>query len=777
MLSIIIVFSIIISVHEYILNNGETIRVSLKSHSRYLFYIKARQYQNTDITINLHEMNSIPFNKWSFYEQNYEERNVGGSDYNNINFTKIKNETFIFFTYKPTSYRCVNFYFMIAPNIDYPLIEVKAVVNGDQYNFTNGEEKLLSNLKANNTYYLDCFPTYAKRETINVTMYMKYTKKKPFDKFYIHEYSNAGSYYNQYTINYVNYTKKGDEDLIPFSYIVLHYYTKNISFRFEPEYDIDYIKTKIGIYGGVYDFENNVKQELTNLLEGISYFLYIECISHKLAEISLTINDIYEKPFDYLYIYNSNSRVSYESSIYVLNYTEPLEFTKQKNNNYLATFSHKLYPNYGKRYICFKIKPKYNISKINAIIKLDGGMYYLENGVPQTLSSFKAGYPYYIYFEARNLQQSNIKLTFSSGANNPYEYLLIYEFSSSSPFFEKNITKYLTSNEKKSDSIIFSYMKSYNTSLIGIDLTPLYNIRITVQVDVGGGCIYLENGKSKNVTSIIKNYPYYLFIQAKDKQTVNITLSCKTDFLKELYIIEFDNQYIPKYNKNITKNLDWKKNNSEYIISFSYIASSFTTNRVAFQILPENNFDYILSKIDVGGGSYDLAYNQPLEIYKMIPGNNYHFYFKAKKNDKFQIKLFLNNINITSMHFSIIDFYEFIYRNSSEYYKNSTNIVELISENNKTYLSTSYVVSSKKANYVAFKISPECLINDLFVQIINKEKTKNKKSNTFIILIIVIPIIILIALIVIFLLIKKHRKKQNIDMSDLSYSPIQLPNV
>ena len=147
MLSIIIVFSIIISVHEYTLNNGETIRISLKSHSRYLFYIKARQYQNADITINLHEMDSIPFNKWSFYEQNYEERNVGGSDYNNINFTKIKNETFIFFTYKPTSYRCVNFYFMIAPNIDYPLIEVKAVVNGDQYNFTNGEEKLLSTFK------------------------------------------------------------------------------------------------------------------------------------------------------------------------------------------------------------------------------------------------------------------------------------------------------------------------------------------------------------------------------------------------------------------------------------------------------------------------------------------------------------------------------------------------------------------------------------------------------------------------------------------------------
>ena len=251
MLSIIIVFSIIISVHEYILNNGETIRVSLKSHSRYLFYIKARQYQNADITINLHEMDSIPFNKWSFYEQDYDKRNVAINDYKSINFTKIKNETFIFFTYKPKNYHCVNFYFMIDPNIDYPLIEVKAVVNGDQYNFTNGEEKLLSNLKANNTYYLDCFPTYGQRETINVTMYMKYTKKKPFDKFYIHEYSNAGSSYNQYTINYVNYTKKGDEDLIPFSYIVLHYYTKNISFRFEPEYDIDYIKTKIGIYGGV----------------------------------------------------------------------------------------------------------------------------------------------------------------------------------------------------------------------------------------------------------------------------------------------------------------------------------------------------------------------------------------------------------------------------------------------------------------------------------------------------------------------------------------------
>ena len=35
-------------------------------------------------------------------------------------------------------------------------------------------------------------------------------------------------------------------------------------------------------------------------------------------------------------------------------------------------------------------------------------------------------------------------------------------------------------------------MKSYNTSLIGIDLTPLYNIiSLTVRVDIGGGCIYL----------------------------------------------------------------------------------------------------------------------------------------------------------------------------------------------------------------------------------------------------------------------------------------------
>ena len=603
MLSIIIEICLLISVlnEDYTLKSGETIKTNLRMHGRFRFHIKARQYQTVDITINLHEMDSIPFNKWSFYQQDYDNRNVLINDYDNIEFTKVKNETFIFFTYRPTSYHVVKFYFMIDPNIDYPLIDVKAVVNGDLYNFTNGEDKLLNNLKANNTYYLDCFPTYGQRETINVTMYMKYTKKEPFDKFYIHEYSKAGPAYNEYTLNYVNYTKKGNEYLIPFSYIVLHYYTTNISFRFEPKYDIDYIKTKIGIYGGAYDFEDNVKQELTNLLEGISYFLFIECISQKLAKISLTINDIYEKPFDYLYIYDYKSRVTYENYYNYPNYTEPLEFTKQ-NNNYLATFSHKIFPNYGKSYICFKIIPKYNISKINAIIKLDGGMYYLKNGVPKTLSNFKDGYPYYIYFEAYNLQKSNIELTFSSESNNPYEYLLIYEFSSiSAIYFDKNITKYLTPNEKNSNSIIFSYMKSYNTSLIGIDLTPLYNIRITVQVDVGGGCIYLENGKSKNVTSIIKNYPYYLFIQAKDKQTVNITLSCKTDFLKELYIIEFDNQYIPKYNKNITKNLDWKKNNSEYIISFSYIASSFTTNRVAFQLLPQNNYDYILSKIDVGG--------------------------------------------------------------------------------------------------------------------------------------------------------------------------------
>ena len=206
----------------------------------------------------------------------------------------------------------------------------------------------------------------------------------------------------------------------------------------------------------------------------------------------MTINDIYEKPFDYLYIYDYKSRVTYENYYNYPNYTEPLEFTKQ-NNNYLATFSHKIFPNYGKSYICFKIIPKYNISKINAIIKLDDGMYYLKNGVPKTLSNFKDGYPYYIYFEAYNLQKSNIELTFSSESNNPYEYLLIYEFSSiSAIYFDKNITKYLTPNEKNSNSIIFSYMKSYNTSLIGIDLTPLYNIiSLTVRVDIGGGCIYL----------------------------------------------------------------------------------------------------------------------------------------------------------------------------------------------------------------------------------------------------------------------------------------------
>ena len=106
----------------------------------------------------------------------------------------------------------------------------------------------------------------------------------------------------------------------------------------------------------------------------------------------------------------------------------------------------------------------------------------------------------------------------------------------------------------------------------------------------------LYNGKNKNISNIISNYPYYYSIKSYQYQQVNIYLSTQNKLgnkpieFKEIY--ELGNRsYINSYIKYINKTLQFVKDNknNSLISSLSYTIDSIYTSYIIVKLCLKKN--------------------------------------------------------------------------------------------------------------------------------------------------------------------------------------------
>ena len=296
----------------------------------------------------------------------------------------------------------------------------------------------------------------------------------------------------------------------------------------------------------------------------------------------------------------------------------------------------------------------YLVTKVNI-----GGGYY-EFDKYKNLTKLIAGTVYYFPIKISPLQkiEMDIKI-FDDNIDinkNSFTYVNIYEKqkkedNSFNTFYNATLT-----NKRKSGMVIetFNYfVDSFSTNYLLIELIPNMNLDlIEINYEIKNIDYYtLNNGESKTINKLLKNFPYYFFINAKQYKQINVNLTTNyliDDAIKFIEIYEFSDKYsYNSYNKYINKSTEFinNDNNNNNVIqkTFSYMVESIYTNFIVIKIKTKFDLEYLNIKIDIGGGYHDIEKGFVKNITNLFCKYSYYFFVLTSKGEKLNFKLIINS--------------------------------------------------------------------------------------------------------------------------------------
>ena len=164
--------------------------------------------------------------------------------------------------------------------------------------------------------------------------------------------------------------------------------------------------------------------------------------------------------------------------------------------------------------------------------------------------------------------------------------------------------------------------------------------------------------------------------------------------LTNLYIYEILNKSSLNYIKNISQTITTSNINNQLIYFSNYSANNYLTKYIAVKIIPNYNIDYLIIKIDVEGGSYDLSNGVLEKITNLKSGFIYYFFIPS-------FELQTNFINITmnlmdTLPFTFLHIFEYRSREPSNHLKNISQAFTTFTKNNQFLSSFKYLVSNYK---------------------------------------------------------------------------------
>jgi len=554
------------------------------------------------------------------------------------------------------------------------------VSKGDDHNFTN--------FKSGNDYeyYTDC--QLYKNVTITVTM--KYIDNNPFTNFSVYEkYYKSGS--NQIKYQNINPQTniKNNELILSYSFVSKIEGIRYVGILFKPKYNPSYIVIRFDIENPSFELEYGILQNFTNLLP-CNYNFFIKCRQSQTIEISFTMNS-----------YSSNQWTIYEVKEkigpYIINKIINPRIIEE-NNKAILSYSYKcdkLETNYIKIEMPLSTNTKYIVSLFTS----KGGAFDLDNGVPKTINGFFGGYTYLLFLKGIECgQKVSISLSMEYINDNPFKETSVSEYS---PEYEDSVNKYKIEPKLEKNNllnILFSFIIKYEgATSFALCLTPNYDIDyITAKIEANYIYYNFINGIPQNITSFIKPFPYFFYINAKPNQqaiiTIDMNYNPNSPFSLDIYEYK---QIIYKYNNYIKQSLNQKYTFINNKIEYTYLISSNNANYVAFCIRPKYNINYLLIKIEVGGEIFDLNNGIPINGLNLTARFPYYFSIPIKQYQKANFILSIDKNNITPLNEIYI--YEY---NSYKYIPN------IKIEDNKKIISTSHVLLSNSKNTISFYINP-----------------------------------------------------------------------
>ena len=481
------------------------------------------------------------------------------------------------------------------------LILIYLVLN-KEYDFISGISQNITNLKSGEEYYF--YIKAINYQNVNIKLYIN-SNSNPFQLLQFYEYinrTNNYSSYNRYYRSNINYYIKCNEIEGFDYYTVLYPNTSYVAYKLLLSYDIDFLVVNIEVKGETYNLINGELKNLTNLVSETPYYFFIDINKDQTANINLNINYMVPQPFTDLYIYEYlKDDIDFRREI------KKEINTIIKNNELIGSTSYSA--SYDSTHLGIKIIPEYDINYFTMKINVGGGAFNLKNDVLNNITNLTSLNTYYFFIKAKEFQKVTINLTMDYMSINPFDFLKIYEFqgrNTSYSFYEnnyeiQNINMTIKNNEMFTS---FSYLVySFLSEYLVIQIIPSYNINyLLVGLNLGGGSFDFEGSQTKNISNVMFNNSYYLYVYANSNQTINIYLSMDYISIQPFKNINI-NEYKYRGNRNplkiINQSLIERRENNKLIASLSYYPSVSSTRYVAFELIPNININYLITKIDV----------------------------------------------------------------------------------------------------------------------------------------------------------------------------------
>ena len=471
------------------------------------------------------------------------------------------------FTFIPTSEKsnAVRFNFNIQTFLIYGItITVNEI--GSILILENGISQSITNLVMGQFYYF--LIPIQNSKNVNISLSMNYNTKQPFKDLTIceHNYVISQLIYKIEHVNPISFNKVEDKYIINFPYVISLTYSKYISFKIIPQYNIDYINAKIDI-GGKITYINSKNTQFSNLISGFNYGFFMEAKEKQIAKFNFTLNYKKNKPFEYINILEIS-----KSNKILKNTNENIKSKYMKiNDTYVISLEYNISSD-NTDLISLDLALKYDIENLNLYKEINGGAFDCINGRSNEIYP-AVGYPYYLYIKAKEKQKVKVEgltmrlITNKTIINEIYVYESTYRNSSSYNCYQKI-----------SDLHDFPYeVKNVTTNYIALYFvqenilpSPIY-VKLRVEDDTFD-CI---NGIKKEYRNLLHDNNYYFYINAISNQYVSINIT-----MDEIYKNSLEYMTIYEYSKRQQSDILKETQQNIIINSSNYIAFTYNSYKV-----------------------------------------------------------------------------------------------------------------------------------------------------------------------------------------------------
>jgi hypothetical protein len=359
-----------------------------------------------------------------------------------------------------------------------------------------------------------------------------------------------------------------------------------------------------------------------------------------------------------------------------------------------------------------------------------------------------------------------ITLDVTSIDTNPFTFANIYEKEkkddiSYNKYYNLTFTKEII--EEKLVEYFTYPVDNFSTNYILIELIPNINLeKILITYELININTFLSNGESNKINKVLKNIPYYYFINSKQYQQVKINFSINNlqpkpfEFLE---IYEYADIYrYNEYNRYTNKSIKFINNDNNQILtnSFTYMIDSFYTKFILIKIKPILEIDFLEIKVNVGGGYYVIDKGLMKNLTNLFAKYSYYFFVISSKEEKLNIE-FIVNTNEIKKPFNSLNILEYSNKNTPSIYSKNLN-KEYKSEikDNDIIITLSYSAKNQITNFIALEVIPDYNLNSIQCLVETEVEVNNPSSFSLVkILIVILIIIIIFTLIVSVIYIKK----------------------